>query len=102
MSELRGRTPWWRQVWVYGVVAAAVLMFVLARPSPQRPSKVAKVDVVPASVVQTELPPVTPPKPPQRHAVFPPAAAETVLVKLETNNPDVVIYWITETKGDTK
>jgi hypothetical protein len=26
--------------------------------------------------------------------------AETILVKLETDNPDVVIYWIAEKKGD--
>jgi hypothetical protein len=30
------------------------------------------------------------------------APAESVLVKLETDNPDVVIYWIAETKGETK
>jgi len=26
--------------------------------------------------------------------------AETIVVKLETDNPDVVIYWIAEKKGD--
>ena len=26
--------------------------------------------------------------------------AEEVLVKIETGDPDVVIYWIAETKGD--
>jgi hypothetical protein len=28
------------------------------------------------------------------------APAEEIVVKVETGDPDVVIYWITETKGD--
>jgi len=102
MADLRGRTPWWRPVWVYGVVAAAVL--VLARPSPPRLPKVAKMDALPRVVAPMQTPPLpeSRPKPRRPRAIRPPAAAETVLVKLETNNPDVVIYWITETKGDTK
>jgi hypothetical protein len=102
MVELRRRTPWWRQVWVYGAVAAAVLVFVSARPSPERPSKVAKSTEVPPVAVQGKQQPEPRPKPSRWRAVRPPAATETVLVKLETNNPDVVIYWISETKGETK
>jgi RNA polymerase sigma-70 factor (ECF subfamily) len=29
-----------------------------------------------------------------------PPSKETIVVKLETDNPDVVIYWIAEKKGD--
>ena len=36
---------------------------------------------------------------PQRQVTEP---SETVLMKIETDNPDVVIYWIAETKGETK
>jgi hypothetical protein len=31
-----------------------------------------------------------------------PQPSETVVLKIETDNPDVVIYWIAETKGETK
>ena len=35
-----------------------------------------------------------------RRKRLPHRQAETILVKLETDNPDVVIYWIAEKKGD--
>jgi hypothetical protein len=35
-----------------------------------------------------------------RRKRLPHRQAETILVKLETDNPDVVIYWIAERKGD--
>jgi hypothetical protein len=46
-----------------------------------------------------------PPQPPVahrslRHHRAPAPAAETLLVKLETPDPNVVIYWIVEGKGN--
>jgi len=112
----RGRAPWWRRAWVYGLVASAVVVLVLVsvRPAPRRPREVARVTTPPAPA----LAPVASPAPSANQGVGsgpggPPhirahrrpnrrQPAETVLVKLETDNPDVVIYWIAERKGDLK
>jgi hypothetical protein len=115
MSELAGeRRPWWRQAWVYGLVAAAVLLAVSLRP--RQPQTVAVMKPAPVTPVL--------PAPPAAHEAVRQAAApvhrrprrkpavktvetvtapaEPLVVKLITDDPDVVIYWITgsETKGE--
>jgi anti-sigma factor RsiW len=89
----------WRFGWMYAMAAAAVVVLMavwprreehMVLPTPQAPAA--------ASVAKVTV------KPPVRRPRFtrPAAPTETVLVKLETDNPDVVIYWIAETKGETK
>jgi anti-sigma factor RsiW len=97
----RERRPFWRRAWVYGlaVAAAALLLAIAVRPSRfvvPRPPEVAMIHP-PAVAI-----PVPPPRPPRttrkpRPKVEP---REPVLVRLVTDNPDVVIYWISETKGE--
>ena len=94
----RERRPFWRRAWVYGLaaVAAALLLAVAVRPSrcvtPQ-PPEVAMVHP-PAPVV------VVPPPTPVRRKARPVKPGEPVLVRMVTDNPDVVIYWISETRGE--
>ncbi len=110
--------PWWKRAWVYA--AAAVVLLAAAGIGWHRPGR--------APDVGQALPPanqqpsggaghrLSPPvigwqaKPPAPHRVrlagdkkrspAPHRPAETILVKIETGNPDVVIYWIAETKGE--
>jgi hypothetical protein len=107
-----GHAPWWKQVWVYGVGIAAVVvaaLMMLPRPHAQSP-QVAM--VMPAAVERTtdagqgagSRPGGLPHQAVGRRGALrarpPHRQAETILVKLETDNPDVVIYWIAEKKGD--
>ena len=92
----------WRFAWMYAVAAAAAVVLLLAvwprpelrlaLPMPSAPAapSMAKVRVT-APVIR-----VIPRKRPQA------APTESVMVKLETDNPDVVIYWIAESRGETK
>jgi hypothetical protein len=116
LSELAaGRRPWWRGVWAYGLAAAAVAAMLLAAFWPKH--------VVQRQTVGQALPPAnraldhaghTLPLQLQQaapaghkvgrrkrlphnapyHVVGPPAP-QHLLVKLVTNDPNVVIYWIT-------
>jgi len=104
--------PWWKRAWVY---AAAVIILIIAagigltRRS-TRPAPMAAVHANVRSPVSAEVPPdyrsltVAAPKSVQRRvpkqAYRSHREKETVLVKIETGNPDVVIYWIAETKGE--
>jgi hypothetical protein len=97
LAELeRGRARAWRFAWMYAMAAAVVLLAVTMWPRteqrlvlhvPHAPTAPAVAKVV----VKAPLP--------QRQVTEP---SETVLMKIETDNPDVVIYWIAETKGETK
>ncbi len=108
MAQLEsGRAPWWKQVWVCGLgiaAVAAVVVLIAVRPhaeSPRAPM------VMPAAVVASAADAGhgagSRPGVDRRGALWahlPHRPAETILVKLETDNPDVVIYWIAEKKGD--
>jgi hypothetical protein len=69
-----------------------------------------RVAELPAVAIRTAQPPAgwdfrRPAAAPQRSAAarrHPPTrhSDEQVLLKIETNDPDVVIFWITETKGE--
>ncbi|SPE32115.1 conserved hypothetical protein [Candidatus Sulfopaludibacter sp. SbA6] len=102
----RERRPFWRRAWIYGLVpvAAALMVAVAVRPSrwiaPQ-PPEVAMVHQ-PAAVDPWGVPPIPPAQPARvrrkpRPKVEP---GEPVLVRLVTDNPDVVIYWISERRGE--
>lgn len=91
-----------RVVWAYGLGAAvAALLLVLAIGIPRD-----AVPPPPQALVRTPEPPaeafVIPRPVPARveRTVIRRAAREQVLIKLVTNDPDVVIYWIAESKGD--
>jgi len=92
----------WRFAWAAALGAAAAVLLMalwprpemrLAVPMPQAPAA--------AAVARTVLPShpkmaakARPPQPVER------AAAPPMVVKLLTDDPDVVIYWITDTKGE--
>lgn len=103
--ERRRRVRWaWARV---AVAAVAVLLAIGGVNRTMRVEKLPLVALAPPPV--PEVPPGTPKHvasgaAPRRVRPRPHPAAkpETVLVKLETDNPDVVIYWIAETKGELK
>lgn len=99
----RERRPLWRRAWVYGIaaLAAAVLTVVAVRPSRWVVEPLPEVTILHAPAAPEVYP--MPPRPQQvarvahRSRVKP---GEPLMVKLITDNPDVVIYWISETKGE--
>jgi anti-sigma factor RsiW len=99
----RERRPLWRRAWVYGLaaVAAALLVAVAVRPSrwaAPRPPEVAMVRPPAAAVVPVAAARrLTRVRPKPRPKAGP---GELVLVRLVTDNPDVVIYWISERRGE--
>ncbi|MDR3700642.1 MAG: zf-HC2 domain-containing protein [Candidatus Sulfopaludibacter sp.] len=113
MAELEGSLqPWWRKAWMYGLavaVAAALFLMLALRPAaPVHPKRMAvqvllpQVDVAPPEPVVPRVikahgvrrPRVRPP------AVVPRAPGPPIVVKLLTDDPDVVIYWITDNSGE--
>ena len=95
MAQLEsGRAPWWKQVWMYGlgIAAMAAMVLVMVRPhaGPRRFETTQAAGSRPGGL----------PHDVGRRKRLPHNPAETILVKLETDNPDVVIYWIAEKKGD--
>jgi anti-sigma factor RsiW len=90
-----------RPTWWYALAAAAVLLVALT-VRPEWPP----VPPGPLAVVQAPAPPagaLTIPKrleKASRRAGVRRARTGQVLIKLVTDDPDVVIYWIAETKGD--
>jgi hypothetical protein len=111
LAELGGeRRPWWAKRRVYGLaVAALVLVLVFWRWPAAWKAPQPEVAMVPAPAVL----PVPPPEPvrtvqvrrharrrPPAHPKPVPEPAQPLVVKLVTDDPDVVIYWITETRGE--
>jgi hypothetical protein len=95
-----GRTlpwPFWR--WAAFALTAGLFLATLAgvvlhppAPLPPRLKTAVAVPVPPRVPVARVNPPVRK----RRHE----PKSETLLVKLETNDPDVVIYWLVDHKGD--
>ena len=97
----RERRPLWRRAWAYGfaAVAAALLVAVAVRPSrwvAPLPPQVAMVQPPAAPLPSVAPRPVHVRRKP--HPKVEPG--EPVMVRLVTDNPDVVIYWIAERKGE--
>jgi anti-sigma factor RsiW len=107
MAELEGaRQPWWRKAWVYGLVAAAVALVLVLAPRPAAP-------VHPRQIAVRPVPPEVPAPAPvvakvvhaarrrrSHPAVFHSDPGSPIVVKLLTDDPDVVIYWITDKSGE--
>jgi hypothetical protein len=85
----------WRFAWVYAMAAAAVVLGIMMWPRPELrlALPVPHTPAAPA-IAKVELPKPAPPR-----SVHP---GEPILMQIQTDNPDVVIYWMTETKGETK
>jgi hypothetical protein len=100
------RRPWWRTVWAWGFAAAAAVIAVFAtvpRPGPApAPPRVAMAHPTAPYVER-----FTPARPPPRRVIMraaapapPPAPKpEPLVIKLLTDDPDVIIYWIAS-EGD--
>jgi hypothetical protein len=114
----------WRFAWGFAMATAALVLLMAMWPRPEHRS-VRQAFVPPAvheggadSLVRGG-PPGPPPRAPRTaraqrkagpggpgtqkvppRASAPPEPAEPMVVKLLTNDPDVVIYWITSTKGE--
>jgi anti-sigma factor RsiW len=114
IAELEGSLrPWWRKAWVYGLAAAAaaalILMLAWHPAAPMQPRRMAvqapppqQIEVTPPAPV---VPRVTKAHHVRRRRTQPPAALPAepgppIVVKLLTNDPDVVIYWITDNSGE--
>jgi len=90
--------PFRRLAWIGTLAAAAIVLVLLARPKPVEPPRVA-IAVPSAPQLPAPLAPASQPKPPRRvvRVRRRPAvreAAAPILVKLVTDDPNVVIYWI--------
>ncbi len=118
LAELtRERTPWWTRWWAFAPAVAAVValmvvwMWPVRRPVPL-PPQVAR--VAPAPDLPSRLAPARI-SPTRKRAANAPhrlrrarremptpvtGPAKPLVVKLVTDDPDVVIYWITETRGE--
>jgi anti-sigma factor RsiW len=120
MGRLESRQrPWWKRAWVYGFTAAAAGALILASlytgphlvQTPRTPVAI----VTPAPVLappRVEAPAALPaPLPvavaphrlvPRRPSPAPPTVnpAGPEMVKLMTDDPDVVIYWLFEKRGE--
>ncbi len=117
--------PWWKRAWVYAAAAVVLLAAGIGLRRPGRTPDVGQA-VSPsnqppsggadhrlswsANGWQAKLRNGLPAVAPAPHRVrlagdkkrspAPHRKAETILVKIETGNPDIVIYWIAETKGE--
>jgi anti-sigma factor RsiW len=111
----RERSPWRRWVWVVALAGAMAVagVFLAQRPAgrPQAPVAVLRQPEAPA--VEARVPELVapaaprarkaPPAPaPASHGAEVAALAEPLVVKLITNDPDVVIYWIADRKGGAR
>ena len=93
----------WRWVWIYAATAVAAALLVAFGLR-------IRVAELPAVAIRTAPPPAgwevrRPTAAPQqsavmRHRPMPRRSDEQVLMKIETDDPDIVIFWISETKGE--
>ena len=99
MNELARRArPWWSHGWVWGLAAAGVALLAVATNVDWRP----RVEPMPVVALAHPAAPEV-----RKAARRPPIARETrkakgeaLLVRMLTDDPDVVIYWIAGPKGE--
>jgi hypothetical protein len=95
MAELeRSAQPWRRLAWISGVGVAAALLLLFAlwpspRAIPQAPRMLASIP--PAPVVAKAAP-----RRPARRVVARAPSRPPLTVKLQTTDPNIVIYWIAD------
>lgn len=109
--------PWWRSSWAYGCGAAllAFLWFLMVPAPPRKTAQSVAHRVLPVHQAPAEPAPVAVPLPvvsPVRTRPFhatsrrpkvrtlPAATGSPVIVKMLTDDPDVVIYWISDNSGE--
>jgi hypothetical protein len=97
----RGGLPWWK----WSSAAAALVITATAAwfaSRPPKPPQIVSVDVnVTGIVQQNKVLPVPSPIPEKlTPAVVPVASAEPLRVKMLTPDPDVVIYWLVDSRGE--
>jgi len=84
ISEIqRPRVPWWRFAAGFAT-AAAVMVFAISPPRLQLP---------PLRPMAAAIPPASLERP---RAAVPRVRREPVTIKLQTNYPNIVIYWIAD------
>jgi hypothetical protein len=99
----RAGSPWWK--WSSAAAALVVTLTTAWWASrPPKPPQIVSVDVKVTGIVPREVAPV-PAKIPEKltPAVVPTAAVaykEPLRVKMLTPDPDVVIYWLVDQKGE--
>jgi anti-sigma factor RsiW len=112
LTQEQKRRRVWRQ-WIWAPVCAAglALAAMLLTVRPAHKAKVYVAEVRPPQLLAGLAPQPTPVAP---HATVrrtrvrrvvapgPPPLNESLVVKLITNDPDVIIYWIADRKGDEK
>lgn len=106
LAEIDGQTGRrWRFAWIPALAAAAAVVLGIVWPRPELRMAM-PIPTVPGApvIAKVKLPAVrhfrlAPPKVVAK-ADLPQEAAEPMVVKILTNDPDVVIYWITGTKGE--
>jgi hypothetical protein len=101
--ERKGRPAGWWPVWAGGLAAMGVLVLVLWHNPRREPAiRVPIAAVAKPPIATVENPPTRPALPARRraHTVRPPATLQPLMVKLITDDPNVVIYWIVDPKGD--
>jgi hypothetical protein len=110
------RLPWWRSAWVYGLAAVAAAALLVVSLVPRHPAgPIGAATVTERDTPSPSLTPVPVEAPPKLHraravrhrqplpilpVAAPPDPGPPVVVKLLTDDPDVVIYWITDTSGE--
>lgn len=108
------RRPFWRSPWVYSLYAAALLLMLFVF-LPRHRAEIARREVPAPQPLVIAAPPVPVEAAPVRVArvrrphrlvkrASPPLIAahpeKPLVVKLVTDDPNVVIYWITDTRGE--
>ena len=109
-QQRRRGALWARRAWGYGLaaVAVAVLAMLALRPgrTPERRAPIVAVTHPPSIAVSEPVIPPAPRRRVARRVVRPPSvpdspAPEPLMVKPQTDDPNVVIYWIADKKtGD--
>lgn len=104
--EPRGRERW-RYAWLYAMAVAMVLL-IAVWPRPRQTLVLPMPPAPAAAVAQVVRSPVAPAiqaihrKRARRAVGKPEEKAGPLLVELVTDDPDIVIYWIADSKGESK